>query len=185
MIPFAPHIRHHLVHQTDRKISVQWTKMATIGVSVLLLASVVLALSNGNALNSSVYDARVTSFTEFLSSSPPQSARPSQIHVAFASEVNVKSYSVIRTSDSAPEEMRLGMTISWSTAQKTRTSRVRFGLSRDDLSMMQQAEERCEQYDFCSYTSPWFHHVTIPGDKLEAATTYYCTWYFVSRRTSE
>uniref|UniRef100_A0AAV1T108 Purple acid phosphatase n=1 Tax=Peronospora matthiolae TaxID=2874970 RepID=A0AAV1T108_9STRA len=147
--------------------------MATIGVSVLLLVSVVLTLSNGNALNSLVYDTRVTSFTEFLSSSPPQSARPSQIHVAFASEANVKSDAVIRTSDSAMEEIRLGMTISWATAQKTRTSRVRFGLSRDDLSMVQQAEERCEQYDFCSYTSPWFHHVTIPGDKLEAATMYY------------
>ncbi|KAG1711088.1 hypothetical protein DVH05_013804 [Phytophthora capsici] len=26
----------------------------------------------------------------------------------------------------------------------------------------------------CAYTSPWMHHVTIPGNLLEPATTYYC-----------
>ncbi|CAI5726555.1 unnamed protein product [Hyaloperonospora brassicae] len=151
--------------------------MATIDVSVrllplllLLASSAVPVLSHNNALDASVYDGRVTSFTAFLR----PSTRPSQLHVAFASEVNVKTRdATVQTSASARQETRLGMTVSWATTHETLTSRVRFGRSRDDLSMVQQADGRGEQYDFCSYTSPYFHHVTIPGDKLEPATTYY------------
>ncbi|KAL8018626.1 hypothetical protein Plhal710r2_c018g0076761 [Plasmopara halstedii] len=65
------------------------------------------------------------------------------------------------------------MTISWSTKLKTATSIVRFGLTKNDLLTMQQSEEPCEQYKFCSYTSPWLHHVTIPGDKLKPNTLYF------------
>ena len=146
--------------------------MATIDVSVrllplLLLASAALVLSHTSALDASVYDGRVTSFTAFL--------RPSQLHVAFASEVNVQTRAAtVPTSASTGQETRLGMTVSWATTHETLTSRVRFGRSRDDLSMVQQADGRGEQYDFCSYTSPYFHHATIPGDRLEPATTYYC-----------
>ncbi|KAF4320107.1 hypothetical protein BBO99_00002441 [Phytophthora kernoviae] len=70
-------------------------------------------------------------------------------------------------------ETHIGVTISWATDKKTMSSTVRYGLSKDDLSDVHQADEAPEQYDFCSYTSPWFHHVTIPGDKLLPDTTYY------------
>jgi hypothetical protein len=145
------------------------SKMAILGVSVLLLASVfVLA----NMVQSQVYD---ESSTSLLAVASMGVSPPSQVHVALAGEVQVKSYSAIRTSDTTAVETRLGMTISWATDAKTATSSVRYGLSKDDLSTVQQAEEPCEQYDFCSYKSPWLHHVTVPGDKLNTDTTYYCT----------
>lgn len=144
-------------------------KMAIAGVSLLLFASVLVLV---NAIEVPVYDESSTSLLALATDSAP----PSQIHVALAGEVAVKSYAVIRTSNAAASETRLGMTISWATDVKTATSSVRYGLSKNELSTVQQAEEPCEQYDFCSYTSPWLHHVTIPGDKLNPDTTYYCTW---------
>ncbi|KAE9352150.1 hypothetical protein PF008_g5598 [Phytophthora fragariae] len=143
--------------------------MAIAGVSVLLFASVFFL---ANMVRAPVYDQSILSASEMLVA-PTGSASPSQIHVAFGSEAAVKSYAAIRTSSAAAAEIRLGMTVSWATAAKTATSSVRYGLSKDELSTVQQAEEPCEQYDFCKYKSPWLHHVTIPGDKLSPDTTYY------------
>ncbi|OWZ23938.1 Iron(III)-zinc(II) purple acid phosphatase [Phytophthora megakarya] len=141
--------------------------MAIVGVSVLLFAAAFVVL---NMVRVPVYEENLRSATSMLAAS---SIAPSQIHVAFAGEVPVKSYAAIRTSNTEELELRLGMTISWATDRKTATSSVRYGLSKDELSSVQLAEEPCEQYDFCSYTSPWLHHVTIPGDKLSPDTTYY------------
>ena len=142
---------------------------SSLGFSVQLFASVfVLA----NTLEYHVYEEQFASAPFALVS---HFARPSQIHVAFADEVTMKSYRAIRTSNTAAMETRLGMTVSWVTDIKTATSSVRYGLSKDELSTLEQAQKRCEQYVFCSYKSPWIHHVTIPGDKLQPDTTYFCT----------
>lgn len=148
--------------------------MAIAGASVLLFASVFVLANVVNTARVPVYDESITSMSEMLVAPTAGSASPSQIHVAFGGEVAVKSYSAIRTSTTTAAEIRLGMTISWATDVKTATSSVRYGLSEDSVSTVQQAEEPCEQYDFCKYTSPWLHHVTIPGDKLTPDTTYYC-----------
>ncbi|EEY57710.1 Iron(III)-zinc(II) purple acid phosphatase, putative [Phytophthora infestans T30-4] len=141
--------------------------MAVVGVSLLLFASAFVLV---NMAQVPVYDANLVGTNSMLVTDP---APPSQIHIALAEEVEVKGSSASRTLNAAASEIRLGMTISWATDVKTMTSSVRYGLSKDDLSMLQQSEEPCEQYDFCSYTSPWLHHVTIPGDKLEPNTNYY------------
>ncbi|ETP45786.1 hypothetical protein F442_07863 [Phytophthora nicotianae P10297] len=145
-------------------------KMTVVGASMLLFAS---AFALVNIARIPVYDVDLMSTNSMPVAPSTDPAPPSQIHVAFAEEVEVKGYSAIRTVNTAALEIRLGMTISWATNMKTRTSSVRYGLSKDDLSMVQQSMEPCEQYDFCSYTSPWLHHVTIPGDKLEPNTNYY------------
>ncbi|GMF38871.1 unnamed protein product [Phytophthora fragariaefolia] len=145
------------------------SKMTIAGVSALLVASVFVLV---NSMRVPVFDQSITSLAEMPMTSVG-SASPSQVHVAFGSEVAVPSYSAMRASGAAAE-IRLGMTISWATEAKTATSSVRYGLSKSDLSTVQQAEEPCEQYDFCKYTSPWLHHVTIPGDKLPPDTTYFC-----------
>ncbi|KAG7389626.1 hypothetical protein PHYPSEUDO_010023 [Phytophthora pseudosyringae] len=144
--------------------------MTALGVSVVLFASVFVLV---NMTHLPVYDAHLEDAGSMLVAPSTNAASPSQVHVALAGEVATTSYSAIRTPSAATSETRLGMTISWATDAKTATSSVRYGLSKSDLSTAQQAEEPCEQYDFCSYTSPWLHHVTIPGDKLESDTTYY------------
>lgn len=67
-----------------------------------------------------------------------------------------------------------GMTISWATAMPTRSSVVRFSLNAHNFTTEARADAPCEQYDFCAYASPWMHHVTIDGARLQPATTYYC-----------
>ncbi|CAH0475717.1 unnamed protein product [Peronospora belbahrii] len=103
----------------------------------------------------------------------PNSAMPSQIHIALADEVTVTSSKSIEISKTTTIKTLLGVTISWATAMKTSTSSVRYGVSKHKLSTIQQAQKPCEQYDFCSYTSPWLHHVTISGDKLAPNTNYF------------
>lgn len=101
-------------------------------------------------------------------------ALPTQIHIALAD----------RTLESANEHgdgdlKRVGMTVSWATAMRTKSSIVRFAQNAANLSMEAHANVPCEQYDFCHYSSPWFHHVVIDGDKLLSDTTYYCECIFV------
>ncbi|KAG2769481.1 hypothetical protein JG687_00005691 [Phytophthora cactorum] len=145
-------------------------KMTVVGASVLLLTSAFVLV---NMVRVPVYDVNLKGTDSMLTVPSTYPAPPSQIHVAFAEEVEFGGYSAFRTANAAASEIRLGMTISWATYVKTAASSVRYGLSKDDLSIVQQSEEPCEQYDFCSYTSPWLHHVTIPGDKLEPNTDYY------------
>lgn len=144
--------------------------MAVLGVSVLLFASAFVLV---NLVRVPIYDVSLKDSISVFEAPSTGTATPMQIHVALAGEVTVKTYSAIRSSIAAESETRLGMTISWATDVKTATSSVRYGLSKNDLSVVQQSEEPCEQYDFCAYTSPWMHHVTIPGNLLEPATTYY------------
>ncbi|KAL4087282.1 hypothetical protein PRIC1_013179 [Phytophthora ramorum] len=143
--------------------------MAILGISVLLFTSAFVLV---NMFRVPVYDESLSHATSMLAV-PSNAALPAQIHVALAGEMAVKSYAAIRNANAAASELRLGMTVSWATEVKTTKSTVRYGLDKDALSTVQQAEEPCEQYDFCTYTSPWLHHVTIPGDKLVADTTYY------------
>lgn len=97
-------------------------------------------------------------------------ALPSQIHIALADH----------QSDGAGknrmegELQNVGMTVSWATAARTKSSVVRYGQNAANLSSEARAETPCEQYEFCDYTSPWFHHVTIEGDLMVSGTTFYC-----------
>lgn len=96
---------------------------------------------------------------------PP--GQPREIHIALydvSSSFNVSS----------EVNPAVGVTISWATANSTRTSTVRFGTDATKLTSVTQAQLPCVQYDFCSYTSPCIHHVTLEGLTLLPRTTYYC-----------
>lgn len=79
-----------------------------------------------------------------------------------------------------PEQIHLavaaagGVRVSWATKTRTRASVVRFSLNAHDFSDEARADAPCEQYDFCTYTSPWNHHVLISGEQLLPSTTYFC-----------
>ncbi|TMW56384.1 hypothetical protein Poli38472_006394 [Pythium oligandrum] len=90
-----------------------------------------------------------------------EQALPTQVHVSLYD----KTWS--------PAEKNVGIAVSWATGTPTQRSMVRFGRSATELPKMVEATSPCEQYEFCDYTSPWFHHVVIPGDLLEPNTTYY------------
>ncbi|KAG1711089.1 hypothetical protein DVH05_013805 [Phytophthora capsici] len=120
--------------------------MTVLGVSVLLFASAFVLV---NLVRVPIYDESLKDSISVFEAPSTGTATPMQIHVALAGEVTVKTYSAIRSSIAAESETRLGMTISWATDVKTATSSVRYGLSKNDLSVVQQSEEPCEQYDFC------------------------------------
>ncbi|KAI9914371.1 hypothetical protein PsorP6_008374 [Peronosclerospora sorghi] len=141
-----------------------------LSVYVLLLLASILLLAN--AVHFPVYDESLTNVADSLSYSPTF-ALPTQIHVALAGEVAVPTDKAKQTSTISKVESRLGMVISWATEVKTATSSVRYGLLKDNLTMVQRAQKPCEQYEFCSYMSPWFHHVTISGDELIPEMTYF------------
>lgn len=101
---------------------------------------------------------------------PP--GQPREIHIALydvSSSLKVSNVS----SDVNPA---VGVTISWATANSTRMSTVRFGTDATKLTSVTQAKVPCVKYDFCSYTSPCIHHVTLEGSMLLPSTTYYCTY---------
>lgn len=98
-------------------------------------------------------------------------APPSQIHIALADN----PLDDARLSHARSSLQRVGMTVSWATAARTKTSVVRISQNPANFSLEVHAATPCEQYDFCSYTSPWFHHVVIDSAQLLAGTMYYCT----------
>lgn len=114
---------------------------------------------------------------------------PMQIHVALfdnstTAETEEDSEEQDEREDSSEEEegeekpqhlKKVGMTISWATKQRTRTSQVRFGQTQTALDRVVSAASACEQYKFCDYSSPCMHHVSIDGEQLLPGTTYYCT----------
>ncbi|DAZ94796.1 TPA: hypothetical protein N0F65_002409 [Lagenidium giganteum] len=87
-------------------------------------------------------------------------AAPTQIHVA------------VFDSDTGSQRVPGGVTISWATAVATPSSSVRFGLSSTALTHTQKSARACQQYEFCTYHSPFLHHVTIQ-EGLVPSTTYY------------
>lgn len=113
---------------------------------------------------------------------------PMQIHIALFDNSTISEDSEKdekgddSSSDDEDEERetdakrlkKVGMTISWATKGRTRTSQVRFGQTQSSLDHVVSATSVCEQYKFCDYSSPCMHHVSIHGDQLLAGTTYYC-----------
>ncbi|RLN89531.1 hypothetical protein BBJ28_00026156 [Nothophytophthora sp. Chile5] len=134
-------------------------RLAIMGGAVVLLVVAILALVSAH--QAPVYDEALTSASAVFPWASAASP-PSQIHVSLAD-------------DTTTVGKRVGMTISWATDKKTTNSSVRYGQKRDALSATAVADAPCEQYEFCLYTSAWFHHVTISGDALLPDTTYYCT----------
>lgn len=152
---------HHVARTTRRALVV-----TLIGGALLILAagntaSTVLTHRNSPLIyamnsNSKVPGAGIQPSTAL---SPP-----TQVHVAFAKLERIGTKT----------EQSLGVTVSWATKVQTSTSSVRFGVSPTNLSSIVHAGVPSEQYQFCAYTSPWFHHVEIPSSALEPSSTYYC-----------
>lgn len=129
---------------------------------LLLCALVAVATASAVRGKAAVYE------HDFFVSQVP----PTQIHIALADRT---LESLVKKDGGNSEQLkRVGMTVSWATATRTKSSAVRFAQNAANLSMEARADVPCEQYDFCKYTSPWFHHVVIDGDKLLSGTTYYC-----------
>lgn len=141
-------------------------------LAVALTSGVFLILGIGYIVNSAVlttssvpriHDSR----NKLISSTPQLASAPIQVHVALADlERSGDGGSAVPT--------KLGITISWASATQTQTSTVRFGPDAANLVQIVEAETKSEQYHFCQYASPWFHHVVIPSTQLEPSTTYYC-----------
>jgi hypothetical protein len=133
------------------------TRVAAL-LSLLCVGALTLLVASANGGTTPVY------VHDFFA----MHALPSQIHIALADAHRNGGLNPTN------EMQRVGMTISWATAMKTKTSVVKFGQNPANLTREVRAEIPCEQYEFCEYTSPWFHHVTIDGDLLVSGTTFYC-----------
>uniref|UniRef100_K3WGB9 Purple acid phosphatase n=1 Tax=Globisporangium ultimum (strain ATCC 200006 / CBS 805.95 / DAOM BR144) TaxID=431595 RepID=K3WGB9_GLOUD len=132
------------------------TRVAAL-LSLLCVGALTLLVASANGGTTPVY------VHDFFA----MHALPSQIHIALADAHRNGGLNPTN------EMQRVGMTISWATAMKTKTSVVKFGQNPANLTREVRAEIPCEQYEFCEYTSPWFHHVTIDGDLLVSGTTFY------------
>lgn len=158
IVPELP--RQHHISSTRRMLAV----VLAFGIFLILgigytANSVVLTTSSVPLIHSSR--------NELISSTPQLASAPIQVHVALADlERSEDGRSAIST--------KLGITISWASAIQTQTSTVRFGPDAANLVHIVQAETKSEQYHFCQYASPWFHHVVIPSTQLEPLTIYYC-----------
>lgn len=137
----------------------------TLGAALLLLLA--------DAHRASVFDGAFANAAESWSLAP---APPSQVHVAL--------YDDTSNSSTAAEENgrmpRVGMTVSWATSAKTRSSTVRYGQTPETLTLTASAEVPCKRYAFCDYMSPWFHHVVLPADSLLPGTVYYCQLFGIA-----
>lgn len=137
------------------------------GAFLLFLAGY-LATSTVVANWNSPLDNTISSDAKTADIVTPQPATPSAV-LSLPTQVHVALADLKRTSGSSP-----GVTVSWATTFKTSTSRVRFGSTPADLTRVVRGDIPSEQYQFCAYTSPWFHHVEIPSSVLKPSTTYYC-----------
>uniref|UniRef100_K3WGC0 Purple acid phosphatase n=1 Tax=Globisporangium ultimum (strain ATCC 200006 / CBS 805.95 / DAOM BR144) TaxID=431595 RepID=K3WGC0_GLOUD len=134
------------------------------GVSLLLWLGWTTAFDNFASSNSSTLFTAKKSSPEAIA---PTSSAPTQVHVALADQTN---HQQIISENTAQQ---LGITVSWATSTQTKTSSVKFGLDPVKLTSIMYATNLSMQYEFCNYKSPWFQHVTIPGNSLAPSTTYY------------
>lgn len=151
---------HQHVASTRRMLAI----VLTAGVSLILGIGYI---ANSVVLTSSSPHFLGTSSNNVGPSTSQLASAPTQVHVALADQERTQE-----AGSAIPA--RLGITISWASAIQTQTSSVRFGLDALSLLSIVQAETKSEQYLFCQYTSPWFHHVVIASSQLEPSTTYYC-----------
>ncbi|GAB9469910.1 hypothetical protein Gpo141_00007172, partial [Globisporangium polare] len=151
--------RHRHVSSTRRMLAVVLASGISLILGIGYIASSVVVTTSSVPL-------LVGNSNSVAASTPQLASAPIQVHVALADVER------LQTAGSAGHT-KLGITVSWASATQTQTSTVRFGLDAANLGSIAQAETKSEQYQFCQYASPWFHHVVIPSCQLEPSTTYY------------
>lgn len=161
--------RTNVQHSTRRML----VTVLLTGTLVLLAAGYLASSSASSLLSSTSNHAADAPSDQLPASAPGGSAPPVQVHVALAD---------LERLTSSTSQQRLGITVSWATSAQTRTSSVRFGSRPSNLTTTVLAPTLSKQYQFCEYTSPWFHHVVVPASQLEPSSTYYCTLLALSLR---